>query len=223
MKKISLFALALTTSVAMFAQNYEKTTPMARATRFGIKAGVNLAEMRANGYPAGTQPTSEMKTSMNGGFLVNVPLGTGGFAVQPELVYSGQGGKMSTTASGTTPATHSEQDLGYINLPIMLQWKSQGGFFVETGPQAGYLVRAKLESGNTTSVDNKDNYDKFDFSWGAGLGYLSRIGLGINARYNLGLSNVIEDNGGNNSSNDGPELKNKVIQIGLFWQFGAGK
>ncbi|HWJ91936.1 MAG TPA: porin family protein, partial [Flavisolibacter sp.] len=126
-------------------------------------------------------------------------------------------------ASGTTPATHSEQDLGYINLPIMLQWKSQGGFFVETGPQAGYLVRAKLESGNTTSVDNKDNYDKFDFSWGAGLGYLSRIGLGINARYNLGLSNVIEDNGGNNSSNDGPELKNKVIQIGLFWQFGAGK
>jgi hypothetical protein len=223
MKKISLFALALTTSVAMFAQNYEKTTPMATAPRFGIKAGVNLAEMRANGYASGSQPSSEMKTSMNGGFFYNAPLGTGGLAIQPELVYSGQGGKMSTPAMGTTPATNSEQDLSYINLPIMLQWKAPGGFFVETGPQAGYLIRGKLETGTTGNTDNKDQFDHFDFSWGAGLGYLSRIGLGINARYNLGLSNVLEDNGGNNSSNDGPELKNKVVQIGLFWQFGAGK
>src|SRR3954447_8000601 len=173
MKKISLFALALTTSVAMFAQNYEKKTPMTIAPRFGIKAGVNLAEMRANGYASGTQPTSEMKTSMNGGFFYNAPLGTGGLAIQPELVYSGQGGKMSTPTMGTTPATNSEQDLSYINLPIMLQWKAPCGFFVETGPQAGYLIRGKLETGTTGNTDNKDQFDHFDFSWGAGLGFLS--------------------------------------------------
>src|SRR3982750_3309281 len=108
MKKISLFALTLTTSVAMFAQNYEKKTPMTVAPRFGIKAGVNLAEMRANGYAAGTQPTSEMKTSMNGGFFYNAPIGTGGLAIQPELVYSGQGGKMSVTSTvGSVTTTNN--------------------------------------------------------------------------------------------------------------------
>lgn len=224
MKKISLFVLALTSGLAMFAQT-SKPTKMAVAPRFGVKAGVNLAEFRANGYPSGTQPTSNMKTSMNGGFFVNVPLGTGGLAVQPEVVYSGQGSKMSvkTTVGTVTTTSTYEQDLSYINVPIMLQWKSAGGFLVETGPQAGFLVRAQQDGPGSSNTDNKDGFDKFDFSWGAGLGYLSRIGLGINARYNLGLSNALDDGGGNNSANDGPELKNKVVQIGLFWNFGAGK
>jgi hypothetical protein len=224
MKKISLIALAFTTGTALFAQT-SKPTPMAVATRFGIKAGVNLAEFRANGYSSGSQPDNNMKTSMNGGFFVNVPLGTNGLSVQPEVMYSGQGSKMSvkTTVGTVTTTSTYEQDLSYINVPIMLQWKSQGGFLIETGPQAGFLVRAQQDGPGSATTDNKDNFDKFDFSWGAGLGYLSRIGLGINARYNLGLSNTLDDGGGNNSSNDGPELKNKVIQIGLFWNFGAGK
>jgi hypothetical protein len=198
---------------------------MAVKTRFGIKAGVNLAEMRANGYASGMQPEMNLKTSMNGGFFVNVPLGTNGLAVQPEVMYSGQGAKMSTkTTVGTVTTTNTfEQDLSYINVPVMLQWKSKGGFLVETGPQAGFLVRAQQDGPGDATTDNKDNFDKFDFSWGAGLGYLSRVGLGITARYNLGLSNTIEDGGGNNSANDGPELKNKVIQIGLIYHFGANK
>lgn len=225
MKKISLFALALSSSMALFAQDNQMTTPMARATRFGIKGGVNLAEFRANGFQSGTQPGTNMKTSFHGGFLLNAPLGTGGFAIQPEVVYSGQGSKLNvkTTVGSVTTSQAYEQDLGYINVPIMLQWKSAGGFFVETGPQAGFLVRAKQDGPGDTELDNKDNFDKFDFSWGAGLGYMSRVGLGIGARYNLGLTNTLEDGGGNNSANNGAELKNKVVQIGLFWQFGAGK
>ena len=57
----------------------------------------------------------------------------------------------------------------------------------------------------------------------AGLGFVSKAGLGIGARYVYGLTNTIEDNGGNNSSNSGPELKNSVIQIGLSWRLPTGK
>ena len=98
-----------------------------------------------------------------------------------------------------------------------------GGVFLETGPQAGYLVQAKQDGPGTTKMDNKSSFDKFDLSWGAGLGYLSKVGLGIGARYNFGLTNTVEDGGGNNSSNNGPELKNSVIQVGLSWTFGANK
>src|SRR5438874_10078877 len=99
MKKISLFALALSTSLAMFAQNNQNVTPMADKVYFGIKGGVNLAEFRVHDYP--THLGTEMKTSMHGGFLVNIPV-AGSFHVQPELIYSGEGSKLTeTTALGS--------------------------------------------------------------------------------------------------------------------------
>src|SRR5215208_1272257 len=111
MKKISLIVLALSTSLATFAQNSQPTT-MAVQTRFGIKAGVNLAELKTANYPA-TDPETNLKTSVHAGFLVNIPCGTGGFAVQPELLYSRQGSKMSqkTTIGTVTTTSNFEQDL----------------------------------------------------------------------------------------------------------------
>lgn len=210
------------TSLALFAQNTTSSTATTRTTTFGIKAGVNLAEFRVNDYPSGMEPSVNMKTSMHGGVFVNIPFGTGGLAVQPEVLYSGQGSKMNVpmTVGTITTRTKYEQDLSYITVPIMLQWKSMGGFLVETGPVPGFLVRGKQDGPDDNEADNKGNFDNFDFAWGAGLGYQSRMGLGIGARYNFGLTNTIEDGGGNNSANNGPELKNSVVQIGLTWTFG---
>jgi hypothetical protein len=219
MKKISFIVLALSSSLAMFAQS-ENVTPMATATRFGIKAGVNMAKLRPSSYGTG-QPNTNMKSSFHAGALVNIPLGTGGFAVQPEAMYSRQGSKMSvTTTVGSVSTTQDyEQDLGYVNIPVMLQWKSAGGFYVETGPQAGFLIEAQQEGpGNNAETENKENFKPFDFSWGAGLGFLSRIGLGIGARYNHGFRNVLD-----NDADANPSLRNSVINIGLSWHFGAAK
>ncbi|HEU4469910.1 MAG TPA: porin family protein [Flavisolibacter sp.] len=222
MKKISLFALALTTSLAMYAQN-ENVAPMAIKPRFGIKAGANLAKLRPQNYPNGTELETNLHTSVHAGFLANIPFGTGGFALQPEVLYSGQGSKMSqmTTVGTVTTETKYEQDLSYLTVPIMLQWKSRGGFFVETGPQVGFLLNAQAEGPGSTNTDNEDAFENFDFSWGAGIGYLSRIGLGIGARYNHGISNILTNEV--NTGGGEPELKNSVINIGLFWHFGAGK
>jgi len=224
MKKISLFALALTTSLAMYAQN-ETVTKMAVKPRFGIKAGANLAKLRPQSYPTGIDLETNTHTTLHAGFLVNLPLGTGGFALQPEVLYNGQGSKMNLKT--TTPATSQkfEQDMKFLTVPVMFQWKSTGGFFVETGPQIGFLLKAKVE-GDGISQDeeeNDDSYENFEFSWGAGLGYMSRIGLGIGARYNHGISNLLKgETGGNNGGNEA-ELKSSVINIGLFYHFGAAK
>jgi len=215
MKKISVFAIVLSTGLAVSAQN--SFTPT-----FGIKAGLNLAQFRTNDYPAGNAPDVDWKKSANGGIFMNAPLGAGGLAIQPELLYSRQGSKMkqTTTVGTVTQTTEYDQDLSYITLPVMFQWKTAGGVYVETGPQPGYLIKAKQDGPGSTEADNKSSFDNFDLSWGAGIGYTSRIGLGIGARYNYGLTNTIEDGGGNNSSNSGPELKNSVIQVGLSWKFG---
>lgn len=225
MKKISFIALALTSGLAVFAQS-EPTlkTSMARKAYFGVKAGANIANLRQENLSA---PTGiDNKTSFNGGFFVNLPLG-GNVALQPEIIYNGQGAKLTSTTTpplGQPTTTITEQDLNYISLPIMLQVKATNGLFLEVGPQASYLIRAKRDAnGAAGEVNNKSDFDNFDIAANGGIGWLSRVGFGINARYSHGLSNILEDGGGNNSPNNGPELKNSTFQIGLFYMFGANK
>lgn len=223
MKKISLIALALCSGAAMFAQDVEPQlrTPMATKTRFGIRAGVNLADLTAKNLPTGSTYTeAQAKTSFNGGIFVNVPLSSM-FNFQPELSFSSQGGKLQPP-SGNTSAPTIEQDLHYINVPLNFQLKSAKGFFVQTGPQVGFLLDAKQKSTSSSSsaeTENEENFDKIDFSWSGGVGYLSRMGLGVDLRYNIGIANIIEDN----ASGLGGTWKNSVGQFSLIYHFGAYK
>jgi hypothetical protein len=220
MKKFSLLTLVCIGCFSVFAQDrIQLTKPMEVRTKFGVKAGVNLAEYDVNKAPTGLNGyNTSMKTSMNGGFLVNIPIGHV-LRLQPEIMYSGQGSKTSfrPTASNATIAV--EQDLRYINLPVMLQLHSTKGVYIEAGPQVGYLISAKNDGNAPYNGDIKSELEKLDVSVGAGIGYLSRVGLGVDARYNYGLTNVISEE----SKNFSGDLKNRVIQIGLFYQFGAGK
>lgn len=214
--------------MALFAQdNMDQKplrTPMEVKTRFGIKAGVNLANLEVDDdVNSSTVPNTNSKTSFNGGFFVNIPV-AGSFRVQPEVVWSGQGAKASGNAGTDQSKTLSEYDFGYINIPVMAQIQTKGGFFVETGPQFGILMRAQEEyvGGSTVNIEDMDLVKKTDFSWGAGLGYLSRIGLGVSGRYNFGLSNVW-NNEDNQSLPRFNKMKNGVVQLGLVYQFGAFK
>jgi hypothetical protein len=227
MKKISLFALALSTSMALFAQNQPQLrTQMADRPYFGVKGGVNLANLRQENLAMRT--SIDGKTSFHGGFFLNIPLGSNNWSFQPELLYNGQGAKLTTTTptgiTGGTTTTVNEWDLNYVSLPLMLKLKSDNGIYLELGPQASYLIRAKQDANGTTGeMDIKNQFDKFDVAANGGIGWVSRAGFGIGARYSHGLSNILEDGGGNNSPNQGPELKNSTFQIGLFYMFGAGK
>lgn len=88
------------------------------------------------------------------------------------------------------------------------------GFRLQTGPQLGFLTTAKTKSGDL-EVNRKDELSSIDFSWAFGASYLCRQGLGIDARYNLGINNISEDNDF--------EAKNRVFQVGLFYQFMHGR
>jgi len=228
MKKISLVALALCTSVAMFAQDVEPQlrTPMAKQTRFGIRGGVNLADLTAKDVAAGSTYTeAQSKTAFNGGVFVNIPISRN-FRFQPEISYSSQGGKVQG-ASGATTGSTFEQDLDYVNLPLNFQLMTSNGFFIQTGPQVGFLVGAEIGNASGTSGvtngGNKEDFDKLDLSWTGGVGYLSRMGLGIDLRYNIGIANVVADDARTGAPFRGQTWKNSVGQFSLIYHFGAHK
>lgn len=94
-------------------------------------------------------------------------------AFQPELLYSQKGAKAN--------AVDINYRLHYIDAPLVLHLNTDG-FFLELGPQVGFLASAKLESGNA-SVDI-NNYKSVDFGYLAGLGYQLKHGLGAGLCYN---------------------------------------
>ncbi len=216
MKKISLIALALFTGLAVYSQDQPQLkTEMARKTFFGVKAGANWAKFNVKDYP---NLKTNNKTSLHAGLFANIPLGST-FNFQPEVLYNAVGSKMNMTAPGGNMIY--EQDLSYVSIPLMFQVGAPGGFYFEFGPQASFLLSAKGEGSGMADVDNKDEFESFDLALNAGVGFTSRVGVGVHARYSYGLTSVWEDGAGTGVPENGPELNNRVLSVGLHYMFGA--
>ena len=192
MKRISLFTVAIMLTIASFAQSEAK---------FGLKGGLNIASIDNSEGSSGY----DTRLGLNIGALAHIHINPQ-WAIQPELVFSSQGTKY-TISNGT-----HQLALNYINIPVQLQYMFDNGFRIQTGPQLGLLVNVSdKKNGTETGFFTKDDFKSTDISWSFGLGYLTYSGLGFDARYNLGLSNINDAGAAN--------LKNNVVQLGLFYLF----
>ena len=169
----------------------------AQHTNFGVKAGYNSASVDID-----PGDDYDAQSGFHVGALAHIHCGKY-FAVQPELVFSTQGGE----------DLNGDLDLKYINVPVLAQYMVSNGFRLQTGPQIGFLVSAQREV-NNVDTDVSDLYNTVDVSWAFGAGYVFSSGLGIDARFNLGLTDIREDNAF--------KAKNRVFQVGLFYQFRNG-
>lgn len=189
MKYLALsVAAAFFLSVPSFSQNFQ----------LGLKAGANISNFRGDDYQ---DVKSNTMAGFHAGAFINLKFGSI-FSIQPELLISSQGAKLeSSTRKENFKAT-------YATLPVMLKLQRPGGgLYIEAGPQFGLKVSDKI-SGVNTDVKN------LDAAIAAGIGYHSKMGLGIGARYIAGLSKVgnIDFEGEVN-----PDYKNSTIQISLFY------
>ncbi|MEJ8844769.1 porin family protein [Lacibacter sp. H375] len=177
------------------------TTVQAQHVNIGIKAGLNLYNIKNS-----NDVKYDMKAGLHAGLLGHIHV-TDNFAVQPELLFSSQGAKYETGG------TETKLNLNYLNVPVLLQYMFDNGFRVEAGPQLGFLLTAKSDNG-TTKTDIKPNLKPIDFALGLGLGYIHvPSGFGVDARYNLGLTNI------NDEDITAVKSNNRGFQIGVFYQF----
>jgi outer membrane immunogenic protein len=86
------------------------------------------------------------------------------------------------TVSGRT-------NLTYLNIPLVVRYQTEGGFFGEAGIQPGFLLSAK-DKYEGDSFDYKEYLSSFDFSIIFGLGYEFENNLGVGIRVIPGLTNV---------------------------------
>jgi hypothetical protein len=169
---------------------------------WGIKAGFNISNIIL------TDPYQKYGkftpiTDFSGGMLVAIRLRDHLF-LQPELMISGQGG----TLNGVT------EHFVYFNTPILIRYQSPNGWFAETGMQPGIIIDE-----NHTLVDNANHNQKSqtDVSWVFGAGYQTKINLGIDIRYNIGVVPFYVVNG------QGINGRNSVLQFSIFYIFPKRK
>lgn len=199
MKKL-LLSLSVVIGTISFAQSTD-------GPRFGVKAGGNLSSF--------TGGDSKSKIGFYAGAFVNVPLSEA-FSIQPEIVYSQQGAKAKDDYEmATYTIKNMKQTLGYINVPVMLQYNATPEFYLEAGPEFGLLISAQAKgdiNGSTYKADNKESMNNFNFGAGIGLGYKFTPNLGMNARYIAGITKILKNDFGDSS-------KNTNFQLGVNYLF----
>ncbi len=174
-------------------------TANAQQVNFGIKGGLNVSDIHlSNG------PDYDPVVGLHAGVLAHIHL-TKRFALQPEVFYSTHGAHYKNGPFDT------RYNLGYIQVPVLLQYMFLNGLRVQAGPQLGFLVHAKSKTGNIKE-DFKNDLNTVDFGLATGASYqVPNTGFGFDARFNLGLSEINKD--GNVKST------NRGFQLGIFYLF----
>jgi len=178
------FLIGLITAILIMgvASAQHGNAPAGHVT-LGVKGGLNMYNIHNE-----NNTSYDQRTGYYFGLLGHIHRNNQ-WAFQPELVYSAQGAK--------------DHNLGYINVPVLLQYMFDNGFRIQAGPQVGFLI----------SSDNDNDYNPIDFALSVGVSYVvPSTGFGIDLRYNHGLSDI-------NKSSD-VKSTNRGIQLGLFYLFG---
>lgn len=148
------------------------------------------------------------KFGLHGGLVLQVPINKL-LSVQSEFVFSQEGNELEIDDEIVS------DHLNYFNIPILFQVNTKSGFFMEAGPQIGFLLNAKSKVGSF-EVDIKDQLKSTNISVGIGLGYRFKFGLGIGGRYNIGMTDLPKNEREESNKSSG-------IQLGLSYLFKAKK
>jgi len=130
---------------------------------------------------------------------------TNNFLFQEEFLFSTQGAKIKGGDLG-------DQDLKlyYMAVPLLFKYRTNSGFYIEAGAQAGIKIKEDVTGLNT------DNFAKrVDLGAAGGIGYQSKMGLGLGLRYIYGISKVADVN----VSNITNDFKNNAAQASVFYVF----
>jgi len=157
----------------------------------GLKAGANISKFDNAAY--------NNITSFHGGAFALFKLTKIG--IQPEILLSQQGSKFDDDSFGSLDLKAS-----YLTIPVMIKLYLVAGLNLQAGPQFGFLTKAELNG-----QDIKDTFKSSDISANIGLGWDLPFGLTLDARYNLGLSDV-------NNGISAESLKSRVVQISVGYK-----
>jgi hypothetical protein len=191
----------------------------------GVEFGLSLGENFSN--LSGVEE-SGTASSFNLGMFFNIKLKEN-IWFHPEILL-----KSSYGADGILPYSVGNSDLDniqsqsvverrleYINIPLLMKYRTDGGFGIEAGPQLSILRKGKDTFKSTINQDDdlkfdndiKDGLSSMDFGVAFGISQKlqKRKGITLNLRYYYGLTDLLKDNVGEAVKNTGLLLSAHIM------------
>lgn len=226
MKKVFLLIAVVVLGFAATKANAQQ-----QPVRFGIRAGVNLADWQGEtmnsaqsllDLTAGSV-SSSLREGFHVGGYVSIPVAPG-FEIEPGLQYSQKGTKLTGTIpvegldflNANVTVTNKAE---YIDLPVLAKVYLGEGFNIYAGPQVSYLVSNKVQTkagalgfnALNRELDAESGFREVDFAVSGGLGYRFTNGFNLSAGYDLGLSPI--------DANGNFETYNRVVKASIGYTF----
>lgn len=204
MKALKWIAPVLLMATAGLSAQTMDSTP--REMSFGVKGGVNFANVTGNGFD-----NRSSRTSFHVGALAEFPVQEI-FSIQVEALYSGQG--FEYDFRGPT-GDKAEYQLDYINVPVLAKFYLTPAISLEVGPQFSFVVNEEFDSrplddaGDLDLTGTPAEAETFDFGAAAGITFQTQSGVFATARYNHGFTDIVKN----------VDVQNSVFQIGVGYKF----
>lgn len=185
--------------------------------QIGLKAGINYASLSESASEDNLGDYSKKSVlGLQAGIVAEVKL-IDRFVIQPEFLFIQKGGKSEYIINDNNK-TVTRVIYNYVEIPVLAKLKlgnTEGeglGVYVLGGPFAGFALNGRGETELTLlGVTTKDEFD-IDYSdedndqkridWGVSFGAGVSIGhFFVDARYNLGINNLLDDDADNSNDN----------------------
>jgi hypothetical protein len=214
LKRCFILSLLLGSAFVVNAQEQRTSSETSLTPKFGIKAGINLANLYVDDVK-----DENMKLGFNGGLVAKIPL-VKGLSIQPELLYTSKGSKL-TYDNVLFGSGEYRYNLNYVELPVLAVINLAKCFNIQAGGYAAYLTGANIKNmdneGNVNDITklNAENFNRIDYGLAGGLG-VDVQNFTIGARYNYGLHEVGKSGGAAAFTKNS---KNSVISLYVGFGF----
>jgi hypothetical protein len=193
------------------AQEQQAAGENSISPKFGIKAGVNLANLYVDNVE-----DENMKVGLNAGLVAKIPL-VKGLSIQPELLFSSKGAKLRYNNLLFGGGGEYRFNLNYVEVPLLAVVNIAKNLNLHAGGYGSYLVSVNTkdldDDGTITDISklNAENFNRLDYGLVGGLG-VDVSNFSIGARYNYGLREVGKAGEGG-ASKFTQNSKNSVITL----------
>lgn len=158
---------------------------------FGIKGGVNFADVYGQKNLVSTDPITDFHAGVYAQFALSRSL-----SLQVESLYSRKGFEMEAV----------EHRFDYLEVPLLAVYNLSDRFSLHLGPQVSIMMAAK-QDGRELNLDDLNTFD-----YGLAGGAEARFSfVRVGARYNRGFTDLLDE--GDNGLTIGRGLKNNVLQV----------
>lgn len=212
MKKIKAFIVsAIMVCAALFTgvQSASAGSPL----RFGVKAGVNINELKFNENAF----SSDNRSGFTGGVTLQFIAPIINIGVDASAMYTHRSSRIDFAGEDNVESLTNKAD--YIEVPINFRWNIGlplvGKVFtpyIFTGPDFSFRV-------SNQKVKEAWNNRTFDLAWNFGLGFRFFDHLELGASYGLGITNASSGSNAALYGNNITDGKNRFWTVTAAWLF----